>query len=130
MTKAVLWTAKDAETATGGKTTGNWSVSGISIDSRKVSKGDLFIALKGPNFDGHKFAQASLDAGASAVMVSDAAGIIDTDKVLLVDDTLDALVRLGLAGRARSNAKIVAITGSVGKTGTKEALKYVRAQQG
>ncbi|MEK9842524.1 Mur ligase family protein, partial [Thalassospira sp.] len=130
MTKAVLWTAKDAETATGGKTTGDWSVTGISIDSRKVSKGDLFIALKGPNFDGHKFAQASLDAGASAVMVSDATGIADTDKVLLVDDTLDALVRLGLAGRARSKAKIVAITGSVGKTGTKEALKYVLSQQG
>ncbi|MEE3046859.1 MAG: UDP-N-acetylmuramoyl-tripeptide--D-alanyl-D-alanine ligase [Pseudomonadota bacterium] len=130
MTKAVLWTAKDAETATGGKTTGNWSVTGISIDSRKVSKGDLFIALKGPNFDGHKFAQAALDAGASAVMVSDTNGITDTDKVLLVDDTMDALVRLGLAGRARSSAKIVAITGSVGKTGTKEALKYVLSQQG
>ena len=101
MTKAVLWTAKDAETATGGKTTGNWSVTGISIDSRKVSKGDLFIALKGPNFDGHKFAQAALDAGASAVMVSDTNGITDTDKVLLVNDTMDALVRLGLAGRAR-----------------------------
>ena len=125
MTKAVLWTAKDAQTATGGKTMGDWSVTGISIDSRKVSKGDLFIALKGPNFDGHKFAQAALDAGANAIMVSDASGISDPDKVLLVDDTMAALERLGVAGRARSNAKIIAITGSVGKTGTKEALKYV-----
>ncbi|MCC9620239.1 UDP-N-acetylmuramoyl-tripeptide--D-alanyl-D-alanine ligase [Thalassospira sp. MA62] len=130
MTKAVLWTAQDAQAATGGKTTGDWTVSGISIDSRKIHQGDLFIALKGPNFDGHKFAQAALDAGAAAVMVADATGITDTDKVLLVEDTMDALVRLGLAGRARSTAKIVAITGSVGKTGTKEALKYVLSQQG
>ena len=130
MTKAVLWTAKDAETATGGKTTGDWTVTGISIDSRKVSKGDLFIALKGPNFDGHKFAQAALDAGANAVMVSDATGITDANKVLLVNDTMAALEDLGKAGRARSDAKIVAITGSVGKTGTKEALKYVLSQQG
>lgn len=129
MTKAVLWTAKDAETATGGKTTGDWTVTGISIDSRKVSKGDLFIALKGPNFDGHKFAQAALDAGANAVMVSDATGITDANKVLLVNDTMAALEYLGKAGRARSDAKIVAITGSVGKTGTKEALKYVLSQQ-
>lgn len=130
MTKAVLWTAEDAKTATGGKTSGDWTVSGISIDSRKVNRGDLFIALKGPNFDGHKFAQAALDAGAGAVMVADTNGIADTDKVLLVDDTMDALIRLGMAGRARSSAKIVAITGSVGKTGTKEALKYVLSQQG
>lgn len=130
MTKAVLWTAKDAATATGGKTTGDWTATGISIDSRKVSEGDLFIALKGPNFDGHKFAQAALDAGAYAVMVSDAGGIANKDKVLLVDDTMAALERLGIAGRKRSNAKIVAITGSVGKTGTKEALKYVLSQQG
>ena len=130
MTKAVLWTAKDAETATNGKTSGDWTVTGISIDSRKVSSGDLFIALQGPNFDGHKFAQAALDAGAGAVMVSDASGITDSTMVLLVDDTMEALVRLGLAGRARSNAKIVAITGSGGKTGTKEALKYVLSQQG
>ena len=81
MTKAVLWTAQDAQTATGGKTTGDWTVSGISIDSRKVTKGDLFIALKGPNFDGHTFAQAALDAGASAVMVDDATGITDPDTV-------------------------------------------------
>jgi UDP-N-acetylmuramoyl-tripeptide--D-alanyl-D-alanine ligase len=130
MTKAVLWTAKDAQTATGGITTGEWSVTGISIDSRKVNEGDLFIALKGPNFDGHKFAQAALDAGANAVMVSDTAGITDTDKALVVDDTMAALERLGVAGRDRSKAKIVAITGSVGKTGTKEALKYVLSQQG
>ena len=130
MTKAVLWTAQDAQTATGGTTSGDWTVSGISIDSRKVTRGDLFIALKGPNFDGHTFAQAALDAGASAVMVDDATGITATDKILLVDDTMAALNRLGDAGRARSNAKIVAITGSVGKTGTKEALKYVLSQQG
>ncbi len=130
MTQAVLWTAQDAATATDGKTSGDWTVTGISIDSRKVNEGDLFIALKGPNFDGHKFEQAALDAGAHAVMVSDANGIPDSDKVLLVDDTMAALERLGLAGRERSKAKIVAITGSVGKTGTKEALKYVLSQQG
>jgi UDP-N-acetylmuramoyl-tripeptide--D-alanyl-D-alanine ligase len=130
MTQAVLWTAEDAASATGGKATGNWQASGVSIDSRKAQKGDLFIALKGPNFDGHKFAAAALDGGCAAVMVSDMSGLPDDAPVLLVDDTLDALVRLGLAGRARSNAKIIAITGSVGKTGTKEALKYVLGEQG
>ena len=130
MTKAVLWTAKDAEKATGGKATGNWQASGVSIDSRKTAKGDLFIALKGPNFDGHKFAQAALDNGCAAAMVSDTKTLGNGAPALVVDDTLDAMVRLGLAGRERSTAKIVAITGSVGKTGTKEALKYVLNEQG
>eukprot|EP00998_Keelungia_sp_KM082_P010420 NODE_661_length_1722_cov_1.393730_g651_i0.p1 GENE.NODE_661_length_1722_cov_1.393730_g651_i0~~NODE_661_length_1722_cov_1.393730_g651_i0.p1 ORF type:complete len:477 (-),score=77.52 NODE_661_length_1722_cov_1.393730_g651_i0:101-1531(-) len=130
MTKAVLWTAKDAEKATGGKATGNWQASGVSIDSRKAAKGDLFIALKGPNFDGHKFAQAALDNGCAAAMVSDTKTLGNGAPALVVDDTLDAMVRLGLAGRERSTAKIVAITGSVGKTGTKEALKYVLNEQG
>lgn len=130
MTKAVLWTAKDAEKATGGKATGNWQASGVSIDSRKAAKGDLFIALKGPNFDGHKFSQAALDNGCAAAMVSDTKTLGNGAPALVVDDTLDAMVRLGLAGRERSDAKIIAITGSVGKTGTKEALKYVLNEQG
>lgn len=130
MTKAVLWTAKDAEKATGGRATGNWQASGVSIDSRKAAKGDLFIALKGPNFDGHKFAKAALDNGCAAAMVSDTKTLGNDAPALVVDDTLDAMVRLGLAGRDRSTAKIVAITGSVGKTGTKEALKYVLNEQG
>ncbi|WP_339862134.1 UDP-N-acetylmuramoyl-tripeptide--D-alanyl-D-alanine ligase [Thalassospira alkalitolerans] len=130
MTKAVLWTAKDAEKATGGKATDNWQASGVSIDSRKATKGDLFIALKGPNFDGHKFAQTALESGCAAAMVSDPKSLSDGAPSLVVEDTLDAMVRLGLAGRERSNAKIIAITGSVGKTGTKEALKYVLNEQG
>ncbi|MDP2698631.1 UDP-N-acetylmuramoylalanyl-D-glutamyl-2,6-diaminopimelate--D-alanyl-D-alanine ligase [Thalassospira sp.] len=129
MTQAVLWTAKDAATATGGKATGNWQASGLSIDSRKTRKGDVFIALKGPNFDGHKFATSAIENGCVAAMVSDPAYLPADAPCLVVDDTLDALNRLGLAGRARSTAKIIAITGSVGKTGTKEALKYLLGEQ-
>ncbi|OKH88204.1 UDP-N-acetylmuramoyl-tripeptide--D-alanyl-D-alanine ligase [Thalassospira sp. TSL5-1] len=129
MSEAVLWTAEDAVSATGGIVAGDWQVSGISIDSRKTRPGDLFIALKGPNFDGHEFVTKAFEAGCRAALVSDASVLPKDAPALIVDDTLDAMVRLGMAGRARSKAKIIAITGSVGKTGTKEALKYVLGEQ-
>lgn len=130
MSEAVLWTAEDAVSATGGIVAGDWQVTGISIDSRKTRPGDLFIALKGPNFDGHQFVAKAFEAGCAAALVSDGSVLPPDAPALIVDDTLDAMVRLGLAGRARSTAKIIAITGSVGKTGTKEALKYVLGEQG
>ena len=126
----ILWTGLEAAAATGGKATGSWSATGISIDSRTLLPGDLFIAIKGPNFDGHKFAAAALAAGACAVVIdTDPGDLGDTASVLQVSDTMQALCDLGIAARARTSARIIAVTGSVGKTGTKEALKFVLSRQ-
>ena len=122
--KETLWTAAEAAAATGGRTDSDWSATGVSIDSRTVEPGDLFVAIQGPNFDGHEFVSDALTNGASAVMVSRLPGSgVATSKVLVVDDCLEALRALGGAARDRSCARVIAVTGSVGKTGTKEALR-------
>ena len=131
MTPAPLWTSADAVAATGGVASGNWNASGISIDTRTLEKGDLFAALAGPNFDGHDFVAAAFDAGAAAALVdSENADVLDGKPGLAVPDTLDGLRALASAARARTHARIAAITGSVGKTGTKEALAHVLSFQG
>jgi len=122
--KQAIWTAEEAAQATGGRNTADWQASGLSIDSRTLEAGDLFIALKGPTFDGHDFAGKAIKAGAAASMVHRRAdGIDESMPLLIVDDTFAALWRLGTAGRERSAARLIAVTGSVGKTGTKEALR-------
>lgn len=127
----LLWTAQDAAAATDGTPFGSWECTGISIDSRNISKGDLFIALKGPSFDGHKFVSAALRAGASAAMVSNIPnGCREDDGLLLVHDTTKGLEDLAVAARKRCKARIVCVTGSVGKTGVKEALAEVLSHQG
>ncbi len=129
MTGQKLWTSDTADKATGGTSTRGWRAGGVSIDSRTVEIGDLFIALRGPNFDGHDYAADALRAGAVAAVVDRRPdGVADDAPLLLVDDTMAALEALGRAGRARMRARVIAITGSVGKTGTKEALK--RALEG
>jgi UDP-N-acetylmuramoyl-tripeptide--D-alanyl-D-alanine ligase len=125
---SALWTAVDAARATGGHVLANgadhWQATGISIDSRSIQPGDLFVALAGPSFDGHDFIAASLSKGAVAAMAHRRPlGLSASAPLLMVDETLAALARLGLAGRARSKARLVGVTGSVGKTGTKEALR-------
>jgi len=124
-----LWTSDDAERATGGAVTGTpWIASGVSIDSRTVAPGDLFVALSGPNFDGQDFAADALDRGAAAAMV---VGNFKTDlPMIVVDDTLEGLGALARFARARCGARIAAVTGSAGKTGTKEALKLALASSG
>lgn len=125
-----LWTASAASAATGGRTSGDWVARGVSIDSRSLASGDLFVALVGPNRDGHDFVAAALGRGAAAALVSRAPlDGADLSRLLLVDDTQRALEALGRAGRARTHARIAGITGSVGKTGTKEALRHVLSQQ-
>ncbi len=127
----VLWTADDVRTATHGRCDASFAATGVSIDSRTLHRGDLFIALVGPNFDGHDFVADALEKGAAAAVVHRAPSAAGTDKPLLVvDDTMAALTGLGRAGRARGAARIVAVTGSVGKTGTKEALKLALGGQG
>ena len=131
MNAPALWTAHDAGAATGGRNRCDWQASGVSIDSRSLARDDLFIALKGPSFDGHEFVAYSIEAGAAAAMVSHTPDEVRDDAPLLVvDDTMDALGALGAAARARSGARIVAVTGSVGKTSTKEALRLALSAQG
>ena len=131
MTAAVLWQSAEAAAATNGQCNGGgaWRASGVSIDSRTVRPGDLFVAIQGPNFDGHDFAADALARGAAAAMVSrDVDGLASDASLLRVADTLAGLEALGRAARARSAARIVAVTGSLGKTGTKEALYQALAR--
>jgi UDP-N-acetylmuramoyl-tripeptide--D-alanyl-D-alanine ligase len=120
---APLWTARDAAEAVGGQLTeGGWSVEGVSIDTRTIKTGDLFVALTDRR-DGHDFVDAALKAGASAALVSNAE--CSTGPRLVVDDVLTALRQLGEAARRRSGAMRIGVTGSVGKTTVKEALAAV-----
>ena len=130
-----IWMAEAAAEATNGVTSGDWQASGVSIDTRTLREGDLFIALSGPNFDGHDYVLSALEnGGAAAVVQADKApGFRSTSpnsSLLEVADTMAALEDLGRAARQRSSARIIAVTGSVGKTGTKEALKLAFGTQG
>ena len=99
-------------------------LSGISIDSRTLAKGEAFFAIQGENRDGHDFVDNALKGGAGfAVVARSQRGRFPNAPLLVVPDVLEALRQLGRAARVRSHAKVVAVTGSVGKTGTKEALR-------
>jgi UDP-N-acetylmuramoyl-tripeptide--D-alanyl-D-alanine ligase len=108
------------------------AVTGISIDSRTIAPGDAYFAIRGAVHDGHDFVAAALKAGAGLAVVEAAQrGRFAADAPLLVvDDVLAALVDLARAARARLDAKVIAVTGSVGKTSTKEALRRVLGAQG
>lgn len=123
-----LWISTDAAKATGGET-GEWEANGISIDTRTLKEGDLFIALKGPNSDGHDYVASAFEKGAAAAMVDHIPEGVDKDKCLLVEDTLKALADLGHAARERTDAIYIAVTGSVGKTSTKDMLECAFSEQ-
>jgi UDP-N-acetylmuramoyl-tripeptide--D-alanyl-D-alanine ligase len=122
-----LWTAQDAAAATSGSSITNWAAKDISIDTRSLITGDLFVALRGPNHDGHDFVGAAFERGAAAAMVDRDIPELPIVPLLRVTDTLAGLVALGAAARKRSDAHVLAVTGSVGKTGTKEALRLALA---
>lgn len=125
-----LWTASDAAAATGGTAIGEWAVNGISIDTRTIEAGDLFVALKAAR-DGHEFVAQALGKGAGAALVTHVPeGVSKDAPLLIVEDVLSALEDLGRAGRARTGARVLAVTGSVGKTSTKEMLRDVLSAQG
>ena len=125
-----LWTSTDAATATGGTSTTEWTATGVSIDSRTLQPGDLFVALTDAR-DGHEFVAAALAKGAAAAIVSHIPdGVTKDAPLLIVPDVLEALAKLGAAGRARTRAKVVGVTGSVGKTSTKEMLRAILSGQG
>jgi UDP-N-acetylmuramoyl-tripeptide--D-alanyl-D-alanine ligase len=125
-----LWTSAEAEAATGGKSTVDWVASGVSIDTRTLQKGDLFVALSAAR-DGHEFVALALEKGAAAALVSHIPdGMNEDAPLLVVPDALNGLEDLGRAARARTDARIVAVTGSVGKTSTKEMLRAMLGDQG
>ncbi len=130
-----LWTGAEMIEAMGGRLIGVDSVvvEGLSIDTRSLQAGDAYFAIKGDVHDGHKFVAAAHGAGAVvSVVAEDWLDRLEgeTGPLLVVDEVLPALEKLGLASRARSKAKIVAVTGSVGKTTTKEALRTALAASG
>src|SRR5579872_6977582 len=121
-----LWTSAEAERATLGHASAPFAVSGLSIDTRTLKEGDLFVALKGDNRDGHDFVRAAFEAKAGAALVSHApegAPGNESGPLLTVAHTQRGLEDLARASRSRSNARIVAVTGSAGKTTTKEILR-------
>ncbi|KIT16827.1 UDP-N-acetylmuramoyl-tripeptide--D-alanyl-D-alanine ligase [Jannaschia aquimarina] len=124
-----LWTATDAAAATGGTVAGDWAAGALSIDSRAIRPGEMFVALKAAR-DGHDFVADALAKGAAAALVSRIPDGVDPARCLLVNDVQTGLEALGRAGRARTGAKVIAITGSVGKTSTKEMLAHALSPQG
>ena len=124
-----LWTSADLVAATGGRAPGDWSVTGVSIDSRTVAPGDLFVALTDAR-DGHDFVADALAKGAAAALVSRLPDGVDPAHLLIVDDVLAALTRIAAAARARMTGTVIAVTGSVGKTTVKEMLRTVLSPQG
>jgi UDP-N-acetylmuramoyl-tripeptide--D-alanyl-D-alanine ligase len=129
-----LWTLDAFTEAAGGEVRGDAGaeISGISIDSRSLEPGDAFVAITGDRLDGHDYVATALEAGASVALVSESrmSDLPEDGRYVVVADPLEAMRQLGIAARARTDARIVAVTGSVGKTGTKEALRLTLEQSG
>lgn len=124
-----LWTSAEMEAATGGQATHAFDVTGLSIDSREIASGDLFVALSAAR-DGHDFVRDAFQNGAAGALVSYIPKGCEDLPLLIVDDVMKGLQSLGRAGRSRTKAKVIGVTGSVGKTSTKEMLRSVLAGQG
>ncbi|MGI9364751.1 MAG: UDP-N-acetylmuramoylalanyl-D-glutamyl-2,6-diaminopimelate--D-alanyl-D-alanine ligase [Rhizobiaceae bacterium] len=133
--RKLLWTTDDLLRAMEARPVGSMpdGITGISIDTRSIATGEAYFAIKGDVHDGHKFVANAYAGGASLSVISE--DWLDrlegeTGPLLVVDDVLAALERLGIAARARTNAQVIAVTGSVGKTTTKEALRVALAPSG
>lgn len=118
----MIWNSETLSKALGITISNSINCNEVQFNSKDVKKGDLFIALKG-NGDGHDYVLDAIDKGANAVIVSKHIDIVDKNKIILVDNCFEALQKMALYKRGSSKAKFIAITGSVGKTSTKEALK-------
>ncbi len=134
MSERALWTVEAMAAAMRASRIGDLprGISGISIDTRSVKPGEAFFAIKGDSRDGHEFVPAALKAGAGLAVVSAeyADGFAANAPLLIVPDVLDGLRDLARAARERSPAKIIGVTGSVGKTSTKEALLLALSKDG
>ncbi|AJQ52014.1 MAG: UDP-N-acetylmuramoyl-tripeptide--D-alanyl-D-alanine ligase [Rickettsia conorii subsp. raoultii] len=120
----MIWNSKTLSAVLGITISNSINCNEVQFNSKDVKKGDLFIALQG-NRDGHDYVLDAIDKGAAAVIISKRVEINDKDKIILVDDCFEALQKMALYKRENSKAKFIAITGSVGKTSTKEALKVL-----
>ncbi|AFC70046.1 UDP-N-acetylmuramoyl-tripeptide--D-alanyl-D-alanine ligase [Rickettsia amblyommatis] len=120
----MIWNSKTFSAALGITISHSINCNEVQFNSKDVKKGDLFIALQG-NRDGHDYVLDAIDKGAAAVIISKRVELNDKDKIILVDDCFEALQKMALYKRENSKAKFIAITGSVGKTSTKEALKVL-----
>ncbi|MGN7770417.1 UDP-N-acetylmuramoylalanyl-D-glutamyl-2,6-diaminopimelate--D-alanyl-D-alanine ligase [Phyllobacterium sp. 22552] len=132
---SLLWSSDAMIAAMNGRPVGKLpeGITGISIDTRTLRGGEAFFAIKGDALDGHDYATAAVAAGAALLVVAEAKlpalGKLKAP-MIVVDDVLAAMTRLGIASRERSHAQIIAVTGSVGKTTTKEALRHVLSEVG
>ena len=126
----ILWTDSTAAFATAGNAPGTWEATRVEIDSRKIKQGDLFVALKGEHFDGHTYVTEALSKGAVAAMVNHVPDGVDPARLLVVDDTLKGLEYLARNARKRSTAKVIGVTGSVGKTSAKEMIRLALSVHG
>ena len=125
-----LWDSEDAAQATGGKNTISWSATGVSIDTRTIQPGDLFVALKADR-DGHEFVNNAFDSGAVAALVDHIPEGFDTSfPLLVVPDVMEAFRAMARFARNRLRGKVIVVTGSVGKTSTKEMLNTILTEQG
>ena len=119
---SILWSSSSLKKLVNANSSKKWEASGVEIDSRKVKKGDLFCAIHGKNHNGHDFINSASERGATACLISD--NLIKTKNITLakVNNVLDTLERMAENARMRSKAKFIAVTGSVGKTGTKDMM--------
>lgn len=130
---SALWTSGELARAAGGTLQGEppAEITGISIDSRTIAPGEAFVAIRGDRFDGHDYLGLAFKAGAALAVVTRGRASAEAGSLLVVpDDPLDALERIGAAARARMAGPVIAVTGSVGKTGTKEMLRTALAALG
>src|SRR6187455_3451090 len=116
--RTALWTADEVAEATGGAASGAFQAAGVEMDSRDVRSGDLFFALKGESLDGHLYVAKAFANGAAAAVVEQPIA----QPHVLVENTSGALELLAKAARDRAPARVIGVTGSVGKTGVKEAI--------
>ncbi len=134
MAERALWTIDELVAASGGTLVGKVAkpLNGVSIDTRTIADGDIFVAIKGESHDAHDFVAKALNAGAGLAIVSRVTNEMKAAGPLLVvdGDPLQGLEKIGRASRTRSHAQIVAVTGSVGKTSTKEMLRVALAASG
>lgn len=125
-----LWTAQGVAAAVSGDASAAFDVHGIAIDSREVRRGDLFVALRGEQQDGHRYIGDALARGAAGALVERGAAWPEGAPVIAVDDTLAGLQALGAASRARLSGTVIGVTGSVGKTGTRTAIAAALERSG
>jgi UDP-N-acetylmuramoyl-tripeptide--D-alanyl-D-alanine ligase len=131
---SALWTLDALKAAMGARLSGapGEAIAGISIDSRTIAAGEAFFAIKGDRVDGHEYVDKALARGAAVAVVAEdrVAAMPQGAPLAIVPDVLDALRALARAARERSDAKIIAVTGSAGKTGTKDALRLALSREG